>query len=171
MIAEKQYIELFEQHREMIGQHSAPVMNALRDEAFQQFQEIGFPTRKVERYRYTDVHAAFAPDYGLNISRLQIPVNPYNVFHCDVPNLSTSLYFVVNDQFYNTIQPRGPLPEGVRVMSLCQAAQDFPELISKYYGNQARVRKDAINALNTMLAQDGLFVYVPQGVVVEHFES
>lgn len=167
MVAEKQYIELFEQHRRMIDQHSAPVMNAVRDEAFQHFKEKGFPTKKLERYRYTDVAAAFAPDYGLNISRLQIPVNPYSVFHCDVPNLSTSLYFVVNDQFYDTAQSKGPLPEGVRVMSLCQAVQDFPELISKYYGTQAYVRKDAINALNTMLAQDGLFVYVPQGVVVE----
>ena len=167
MNAEKQYIELYEQQRELIARRSASVMNALRDEAFQCFRQAGFPSRKVERYRYTDVDAAFMPDYGLNLSRLQIPVNPYDVFHCDVPNLSTSLYFVVNDQFYAKAQPKAPLPEGVLVMSLCQAAQDFPELVGKYYGTQARARKDAINALNTMLTQDGLFVYVPHGVAVE----
>ena len=32
---------------------------------------------------------------------------------------------------------------------------------------RARSGKDAINALNTMLAQDGLLVYVPRGVVVD----
>ena len=62
MNAEKQYIELYEQQRELIARRSAPVMNALRDEAFQCFRQAGFPSRKVERYRYTDVDAAFMPD-------------------------------------------------------------------------------------------------------------
>lgn len=167
MNAEQQYLDLYSQQRELIARRSAPIMNALRDEAFECFRQAGFPSRKVERYRYTDVAVAFAPDYGLNLSRLHIPVNPYDVFHCDVPNLSTSLYFVVNDQFHEQAQPKASLPEGVQVMSLLRAAQEFPELVGKYYGTQARARKDAVNALNTMLAQDGLFVYVPRGRVVE----
>ena len=40
-------------------------------------------------------------------------------------------------------------------------------MVRRYYGKLARTSKDAINALNTMLCQDGLFVYVPRGVVVE----
>lgn len=167
MSAETQYIELFEQARTMLDAHSAAVLNAKRQEAFEAFCQQGFPTRKVERYKYTDVPAAFAPNYGLNLNRLDIPVNPYDVFKCDVPNLSTSLYFVVNDQFYDKALPMATLPEGVRVMSLRQAATEMPDLVQRYYGSLARSGKDAINALNTMLAQDGLFVYVPRNVVVE----
>lgn len=62
--------------------------------------------------------AIFSPDYGLNLNRLDIPVNPYDVFRCDVPNLSTSLYFVVNDAFYSRLMPKSTLPEGVYVGSL-----------------------------------------------------
>jgi len=29
---------------------------------------MGFPSRKVERYKYTDVAAAFAPNYGLQLA-------------------------------------------------------------------------------------------------------
>lgn len=90
--AEQQYIDLYSQTRQMIAGHSAPVLNALRDKAFEDFKRQGFPSRKVERYKYTDMQELFAPDYGLNINRIDIPVNPYDVFHCDVPNLSTSLY-------------------------------------------------------------------------------
>jgi len=151
----------------MLCEHSASVLNALRDQAFEDFQRLGFPTQKVERYKYTDVEEAFAPNYGLNINRLQIPVNPYDVFKCDVPNLSTSLYFMVNDQFYDKELPAVALPEGVIVGSLKEAAEQHPELIEKYYGKLARTSKDAINALNTMLCQDGLFIYVPKNVVVE----
>ena len=162
-----QYIELYEQTRDMLCQHSAPVLNALRQQAFEDFKRLGFPSRKVERYKYTDVAEAFAPNYGLNLNRISIPVNPYEVFKCDVPNLSTSLYFVVNDQFYDKALPAAQLPAGVIVGSLKEAAEKNPDLVGKYYGQLARTKKDAINALNTMLCQDGLFVYVPKNVVVE----
>lgn len=151
----------------MLFGHSAEVMNAVRDRAFDDFCRQGFPTRKVERYKYTDMAALFAPDYGLNLNRLDIPVNPYDAFRCDVPNLSTSLYFVVNDAFYSKAQPKGHLPEGVVVDSLSAFAEKNPELVARHYARIARTDDDAVTALNTMLAQDGLVVYVPKNVRVD----
>lgn len=151
----------------MICSHSAEVMNAVRDEAYENFKSLGFPTKKVERYKYTDIEKIFEPNYGLNINRLDIPVNPYDAFRCDVPNLSTSLYFVVNDAFYKKSEPKALLPEGVIVDSLKNQAERNPELIAKYYAKLAKTDEDAITALNTMLAQDGLLVYVPKNVVVD----
>ena len=142
-------------------------MNAVRDEAYENFKSLGFPTKKVERYKYTDIEKLFEPNYGLNINRLDIPVNPYDAFRCDVPNLSTSLYFVVNDAFYKKSEPKALLPEGVIVDSLKNQAERNPELIAKYYAKLAKTDEDAITALNTMLAQDGLLVYVPKNVVVD----
>ena len=158
-----QYIELYQQARQMIFSHSADVMNALRDGAFSDFQRLGFPTKKVERYKYTDIPSLFAPDYGLNLNRYDIPVDPYEAFRCDVPSLSTLLYFVVNDVFYKKAQPKVPLPEGVIIGSL----RDNADIVKAYYGRLAKTSEDAITALNTMLAQDGLLVYVPRGVRVE----
>ena len=167
MSCEKQYTDLYKASRQMIFDHAAPVMNAVRDKAFDDFRAQGFPSKKVERYRYTDIAQLFAPDYGLNINRLNIPVNPYDAFTCDVPNLSTSLYFVVNDQFYKKALPKATLPEGVVVGSLKDAAEQNPQLTERYYARLARTDKDAVTALNTMLAQDGLFIYVPKGVKVD----
>ena len=173
MSSEQQYIELYEQARQVIFDHAPESMNAVRDEAFEDFCRQGFPSKKVERYKYTDIQKLFAPDYGVNLSRLQIPVDPYEAFRCDVPNLSTSLYFVVNDMFYkggeelsnkelrskelrSNFHPS--LPEGVIVGSL----RDYPELI-----RLAKTSEDAVTALNTMLAQDGMLVYVPKNVKVD----
>ena len=165
--SEQQYIDLYSNNREVICQHSAAPMNALRDAAFEDFKRLGFPTRKVERYKYTDVASYFAPDYGLNLSRLDIPVDPYKAFRSDVPNLSTSLYFLVNDAFYGKALPKAQLPEGVTVGSLSAAADEIPDFIAKYYGKIARTEDDAVTALNTMLAQDGLFIHVQRNVVVD----
>ena len=163
MGSEQQYIELYEQAREMIIKHAPESMNVVRDQAFEDFKAQGFPSKKVERYKYTDIQKLFEPDFGVNINRLQIPVDPYEAFHCDVPNLSTSLYFVVNDMFYHDEKPKGHLPEGVVIGSM----RDNPELVSKYYTKLAKTGEDAITALNTMLAQDGMLVYVPKNVKVD----
>ncbi len=167
MNSEQQYIDLYKQCRSMICEHSAPMMNAERDKAFEAFCASGFPTRKVERYKYTNLQEIFAPDLGLNLHRLDIPVNPYDAFKCDVPNLSTQLYFMVNDSFYDKALPKVELPQGVIINSLRKVAIEKPELVSKYY-NQLCAQNEASEAkLNTFLAQDGLFVYVPKNVKVD----
>ena len=167
MSSEIQYINLYTAQAAAIKSHSSAPMNAIRDKAFDDFKSQSFPTRKVERYKYSDMQQLFEPDYGLNINRLDIPVDPYQAFKCDVPNLSTLLYFVVNDAFYTKALPKGNLPEGVVIGSLGQVATEKPELVSKYYGKLAKTNEDAVTALNTMLAQDGLFVYVPKNVKVD----
>ena len=167
MSSEKQYIDLYNQCKGMINKHAPQVLNDLRDKAFDDFCRQGFPSKKVERYKYTDMQKIFEPNYGLNLNRLEIPVNPYDVFKCDVPNLSTSLYFVVNDSFYDKVLPKCSLAEGVIVGSLSKVATEHPELVAKYYGKIANTGDDAVTALNTMLSQDGLMVYVPKNVKVE----
>lgn len=167
MKAEQQYIDLFAQCEDLVCRESSGVMNVPRAAALADFERLGFPSLRAEDYRYTDVSRAFAPDYGMNLKRVKIPVNPQDVFHCDVPNLSTSLYFVVNDSFYHQALPKAHLPEGVYIGSLKDFSDERPEVAARYYGKLATSSKNGIVALNTMFAQDGFVVYVPQGVVVE----
>ncbi len=200
-MSEQQYIDLYRECRQMICDHSSDLMNGVRDAAFERFQKNGFPTKKVERYKYTDIQQLMAPDYGLNLKRLDIPVDPYQAFKCDVPNLSTALFFLVNDGLYRGERkeergerkeergeriPLSPtrLPEGVIIDSLKNASSlPYPlsslhsplssphsplsTLLSDHYNRLAAKEGDGITDLNTMLAQDGLLVYVPKGVVVD----
>ena len=69
MQSEKQYIDLYNETQGMIKQHSCDVLNKVRDKAFEDFKRQGFPTKKMERYKYTDISKLFAPDYGLNLQR------------------------------------------------------------------------------------------------------
>jgi len=164
MGSEQQYISLYQEHRDLICAHAPAVMNAVRDRAFEDFKTQGFPDKKVERYKYTDMQALFAPDYGLNLQRLAMLVDPYEAFRCDVPNLSTSLYFVINDAFYTEVLPKRAPQDGVIIGSLSKIAAEKPDFIAKYYARLADTSQDGVTALNTMLAQDGLVVYVPRGV-------
>lgn len=167
MKAEQQYIDLFTHYEDQIRSHSCEALNRLRAKAFAGFERHGFPTVQDENYKYTDVARAFAPDYGLNIKRLAIPVNPYDVFQCNVPDMNTALYFIVNDSFYDKGDPRVSFPEGVYVGGLKNFAEKHPDIIRRYYGKAALPDKDGIVSLNTMLVQDGFVVYVPEGIELE----
>ncbi len=164
---EQPYVDLFSQCEEMICKHSSEVMNALRTKAFANFRKLGFPTYKEEKYRYTDVNRLFEPNYGFNLNRLNIPVNPYEVFKCDVPNMSTALYFVVNDVFYDKIQTKAHLPEGVWLGSLKKLSEQHPDQVKMFYGELADTSKDGLTAFNTAFTQDGFMLYVPKGVVLD----
>lgn len=167
MSAEQQYIDLYAQHRADIFCHSASGMNIIRDKAFEAFKRLKFPNNRMEQYRHTDVSKFFEPNYGLNINRLDIPVSTEEVFKCDVPNMCTSLYFMLNDSFYNKVMPKTLLPEGVIFGSLSEFAKTYPEVVDKYYGKLAKIEEDGITAFNTMFVQDGVVLYIPKGVIVE----
>ena len=61
-----QYIDFYNEVRETIAARSCAEMNACREDAFRTFSSQGFPSKKVERYRYANVEADFSPNYGIN---------------------------------------------------------------------------------------------------------
>jgi Fe-S cluster assembly protein SufD len=165
---EQQYIDLYTAHHESIKKHSAPVMNNLRDASFAQFEKLGFPTVALENYKYTDLKEPLAVDYGLNINRIPIPINPYDVFKCDVPGIHSYLYFVVNDGFYPVNDPRNSkLPDGVIIGSVKEVAATHPELLKNYFGKLSSKKEDGLVAFNGAFAQDGFFMYVPKNVILD----
>lgn len=166
MEAIQQYIDLFREHRETLENHSAPVLNGLRTKALACAESLGLPSADSEDYQHTDIDAVFAPDYGLNLSRIELPSHPHEAFRCDVPNLTTQLYFLIGDNFYRHDKNR-PLPDGVLAGSLCDMAKAYPELVARYYGEVADMTQDGTVALNTLFAQDGFFLYIPRHVVLE----
>lgn len=161
----RQYIDLYEQHRRAFDEGSARVMNEWRTRACALLENMRLPRRGSENYEHTDLEAILAPDYALNPSRVPLPVNPAESFSCRVPNMSTALYFLLNDGFASTDNASRQLPEGVVCGSLRQILRERPELGSHY--NSVADLHNPLVALDTMLAQDGFMLYVPDGVKVE----
>ena len=167
MASEKQYIDLYRSQRAMLEAGSCAPMNSKRETAAALLEANGLPTKRVERYKYTNAEVAFAPDFGLNLNRTLPANDPYKAYHCNVPNLSTLLYYVVNDVVCPSEGKVSGLPEGVIVDSIKRVAEHAPELIEKYYHQAANYEYDGVTELNTLLAQDGLFIYIPKGIQMD----
>lgn len=166
MSAIDQYLDLWRDNKDLIESKSAEPLNRLRGAAAASLEVNPLPDRKAEDYAHTDLEAILAPDYGVNVARVAFKVNPAESFRCDVPQLSTSLFLVVNDAFALTAGCRGNLPEGVDVVSLAAYAKENPRFVSDYYGSLADLDNPVV-ALNTLLCQDGVVVRVRKGVKVD----
>lgn len=167
MASEKQYLSLYEQQKALICAGSCAPMNNRREEAAALLTAKGLPTAKTERYKYTDVEAAFAPDFGLNLKRIPLEIDPYETYRCTIEHLGAWNYYVVNDTVAPASHDSAALPQGIIVDSLVNVAAKRPELLEKFYHQAAGRSYDGVTTLNTLLAQDGLLIYIPSGVEAE----
>lgn len=164
---EQEYLELWESNKTSIWDTCSDYVNSFRTKAFQKFKKSGFPTTSFEDYQHTDLKSVFTHNYGLDLNHVPIDFNLHDVFKCDVPKLDTHLIFLVNGWYYKKNVNAEGLPKGVILTSFAKASKDYPELVKKYYNSQAGESKDPMVDFNTMYAQDGLFLYVPKGVIIE----
>lgn len=161
-----QYIELYKENVEAVCGNSAGALNSARRSALEALDGASLPEKGDEDYEVTSLEDVFAPDYGVNVNRIDLGANPAEAFRCDVPNMSTCMYFLFNDAFHLGKNAANSLPEGVIIKSLKDAAAENADLVDEYYGRIASPDCKQ-TALNTLLAQDGIFVYVPDGTVLE----
>lgn len=166
MGAVKQYIDLYNEHKSVIDDNSVPPINKMRDLALKALEGKELPDKSVEGFEKTSIDEMMSPDYGINIQRVNIPADVASSFHCGVPNLSTMLGVVVNDEFHPAESLSKRLPDGVIFTSMKKAADICPEVLSDYYGKVADINSPGI-ALNTLLVQNGVVIYIPKGVTIE----
>lgn len=162
MNALEQYIGLYREYREVVERNAPAALNALRPAALDALATARLPRKGQEDYEAIDMEAIFAPDYGVNVTRLDYDIDPTESFRCDVPNLSTCLFHTYNDVPHISATSRRNL-DGVVVETLTEATANHPDVLAGHLGRLARL-DDPTVALNTLLAQDGLLVYVPDGV-------
>ena len=99
MNALRQYIDLYKSNRQAIEAHAPAAMNALRAEALEVLEQTHLPRRGEENYEVSDIDEMYAPDYGVNVNRVELSADAAEAFRCDVPNMSTWMYFFFNDVF------------------------------------------------------------------------
>lgn len=158
---------LYRSNREIYFEDCSELMNQLRDQAMEAFVQQGIPSKKSENYKYSDLRPVFEKDYVVIPRYTKQEIDLHEIFNCDVPKLESHMILMVNGWYYAKNRKVAHLPEGVICGSLMELATKFPDLLEKYYNKLAPVGQDPVTDLNTALARDGLFLYVPDHVVIE----
>lgn len=162
----ERYLKLYKDNIERISENSSPYINSFRAAAFEKFKALGVPSKKDEAYKYTNLDTFFDHDYKSYFMPVPSDFKKAEEFRCDVPDLDTHGIILLNG-FYPTIYDKlRQLPSGVWIGSLNEAAIKFADKIEKHYGKYAKSETDGLIHLNTSMASDGVFIYVPEGVTL-----
>lgn len=163
----KQYTDLYLRHREAFDSHEAEPM---RQKAFARLKEAGrLPRKGDEGFKQFSVEELFAPDYGINVSRLgtETPTAQelalLKKFRCGVPNISTLEIYVLNDRLVIPPTTQKIIPAGLEIKPL--ACSDKGGALQP--GEISAKDGDATAAVNTLLWQDGIRISVAKGTKVE----
>lgn len=144
-----------------------PWLRALRQTALDQFATLGFPTKRTEEWKYTNVapilDGAFQPAERTigGLTREHLAREKFADLQC-----SNRLVFV-NGFFSEELSSVGALPAGVKVASLARVLENADEAAGSHLGRYARSDGHPFAAVNTALFQDGALVEVPKGCIVE----
>jgi Fe-S cluster assembly protein SufD len=159
--------QLFGQHPAWQQMGGSARLKTLREEALNHFLRLGYPTKKLEAWKYTDLSPTLEIPYHYDLLPATEKVDIDKIFQCEIHNFETYLFSQLNGWYVWENAPMSELPEGAFVGSLREASHRFPELFDAHYGKYADISNGAMEALNTAFAMDGIFIYVPDNVVVE----
>jgi len=159
---EKRLTDLYLSNADLIAEGLPAAMNRPRTEALETFNLTGIPPRGSgcgDRYHYTGLREVFGAEYESYFTPSYAGVQP------TCPKVR-GLHIPFLNGFCRAAEPLREEPSGLICGSLAAASVRYPELVGRYYGRLSGHRDDAVATLNTVFAQDGVFVYVPRGVEV-----
>jgi len=159
--------KLFTENREQITQHDPPSLVKARDEALGKFSKNGFPHKKLEAWRYTDLSDTLKREYTTMFKPGHGSMSIDQVFKCNIHELETDQISLLNGWYIDAGNPLQVHENGVIAGSLAAAMETYPEIFEAHYGKYSDTEKDSFQALNLAFAQDGFFIYVPDNVVVD----
>ena len=133
-----------------------------RQSAIAQFERLGFPTTRIEQWRFTSVAPiaertfTLASDGVAKAGGHAVPLSaPVGHGVC------------VNGHFAPGLSQLNALPKGVRIVGLEAALTANPALLEPYLAKLAPAQTNAFTSLNTAFLRDGIVVFIDRGVVLE----
>lgn len=163
----EKYKDIYTEVRNNLENREKTFLLERRDIAFSKFVELGIPDHTNEEYKYADITQICSKDYFFEFDQASSKHDLNDFFQCAVEDMDTHVILLSNGAYYSGNKPIENLPEGVIVCGFKDANQKYPELIEKYFDKNASSIEDGIISLNTMLANDGLFIYIPENVNID----
>ena len=148
---------------ETLVQAAPAWVNERRESAAQHFAAVGFPTTRLEDWRFTNVSPIAEANWPLahgGFTQADELVSSVNV-------PGSVRLAIVNGRFAAGLSDLSALPKGLRIASLRDGARDASDGIETHLGKVFSIAAHPFAALNTSFLDDGVAIMVTAGAVVE----
>ncbi len=158
------YLSAFAKSEERLNGRPAMSLHELRRAAIGRFEELGFPGSRDEAWFHTNIAPLVRKPF-----RTTTPEDARRAWKSEHPfqELTATRLVFVNGFYSAEDSSAGSLPNGVRACSLAELKASESDWVEGNIARHADYDEHAFVALNTAFLQDGAFIHVPRGTVVE----
>jgi Fe-S cluster assembly protein SufD len=159
------YISNFGEFEKRLNGGKENPIHQKRKDALSNFGRLEFPTIKDEEWKYTSIAPLlkhnFVPGYEKKI------VSEKFIKSLLFDEMEHSLIVFINGRYSAENSILLNLPDGVIVGSIADEIKKKNEVLLNHFGKYADYRNHIFTALSTAYTEDGAFIYVPAGKIVE----
>jgi Fe-S cluster assembly protein SufD len=157
-----------EKYRQLQSNNGSSPLTSIEQNAFNTFSSLGVPTVKHEEWKYTRIGSVLNKEYAFNPESIASAFSSADLDPVRLPGHEDANELVFVNGLYS--DRLSTIRSGeLTVLSLEEAANnEYKTIIDLHLGHSAKYIKDGIHALNTAFLQEGVFVYVRKGAIVEH---
>lgn len=165
--AREEFLKLFElQERTLNGEIDHP-FHQMRRRAIDRLQELNFPTRKNEDWKYTSVARVLQPQYR---EGRMIDLKAEDLKSYGFDGLDAYRFVFINGHFSEELSSStDELPKGIAVLNMRDAFAGplASETAGAVLEHLATAEENPFSVLNTAFSRQGLFIHVAANVAVE----
>src|SRR5262245_58868353 len=157
-----QFLSAFEQiHAKRKGEGPA-WLDELRAAGIRSFAALGFPTTKIEDWKYTNVQPVWSQPF-VQANGEAKSTNVGEILSASLMDTASQRVVFINGAYVEQFSQLDHLPSGVSVKSLAQTLKQDDPPLKNQLGRHARHQRESFVALNTAFMDDGAVVIVPSG--------
>ena len=139
-------------------------VHEIRSKAFQNFEKLGFPSKKIEAWKYTSLNAVLREDYCLFPNKKKTVTLP-QVKDYFIHDVDTYKVVFVDGKYSSFLSETTHDNFDVCLMSSALAKPKYKPIIENYFNKVAK--QDHLTSLNTAFVKEGAYIHIPRNIEVE----
>ncbi|MDZ4712655.1 MAG: Fe-S cluster assembly protein SufD [bacterium] len=161
-----QLLEDFKKLEANLNGESKNYFHKIRQDAIASFIELGFPVKKLEEWKYTNVNNILKHDFKTSESAGTSGITREEIKEVLFDEKVNLLVFV-NGSFDEDLSDIITDNKNCFIGSFMKGRVLHNDIIEKHFSKYAEYKKSSLTALNTAFAADGLFIYLKKNETIE----
>ncbi len=128
-------------------------------------KKMGLPTHKTEEYRFTPITKHLQKNFNWNKSTASNTINSIASFA--IKELDSIILVFVNGIFTPALSKYDNQSSRLKIKTLEEAFTTEIEIITQYFDKLVNSEADAFAAMNTAYWKEGIFIQVPENMIVD----
>jgi len=139
-------------------------IHEIRTKALQNFEKLGFPTKKLEAWKYTSLNSVLKEDYSI-FPKGERTVDLADVKKYFIHDIDTYKIVFIDGKYSSFLSETTHENIDVCLLSSALEKSKYKPVIENYFNKVAK--QDNLTSLNTAFATEGAYIHIPRNVEVD----